>query len=194
MSHRRSRRIIRTPHQLTVFPDIDTPSLNRQLSTMSNPPTLRRATAADSSAALALVTRVLGEYGLRTDADGTDADLADFERHFFSRGGDFVVLLDDSGALAGTCGLYPLDTPAGEPRTVELRKMYLAPALRGRGQGRRLLEWALARARELGFRRMTLETAGVLKEAIALYERHGFTRDGGGTHSCRCDLAYSRDL
>ena len=29
----------------------------------------------------------------------------------------------------------------------------------------------LARARELGFRRMTLETASALKDAIALYER-----------------------
>lgn len=153
------------------------------------PPVLRRATAADSPAALALVTAVLAEYGLKADTCRTDADLADFESHYFARGGDFVVLTGGNGELVGTCGLFPLGDGA-----VELRKMYLAPALRGRGQGRRLLEWALARARELGFRRMTLETAQVLKEAIALYERNGFRPDGAGLHSCRCDTGYSRDL
>jgi len=138
---------------------------------------------------LALVTAVLAEYGLRPDPAGTDADLADIERNYFTRGGDFVVLTDAAGAIVGSCGLHPL-----ADGTVELRKMYLARTLRGRGQGRRLLDWALARARALGFRRMTLETASALKEAIALYERHGFRRDPGGHPSGRCDLTFSREL
>lgn len=150
---------------------------------------LRRATAADSQASLALVTAVLLEFGLSPDAHGTDADLADFEANYFAPGGDFALLTDAAGAIVGTCGLAPIGNGA-----VELRKMYLSPAVRGQGQGRRLLEWALNRARELGFRRMTLETAAVLKDAIALYERNGFTLDHSGVHSCRCDAGYSRDL
>lgn len=160
---------------------------------MPEAPALRRPTAADSAAALALVATVLHEFGLKPDPTCTDADLADFERHYFARGGDFAVLVDAHGAIVGTCGLYPFEG-ADAPRTVELRKMYLAPALRGRGQGRRLLEWALARARELGFTRMTLETAAVLQDAVALYERNGFKPDCGGLHSCRCDAGYARDL
>lgn len=160
----------------------------------SSAPLLRRATPTDSAAVFALVDASLREFGLKTDPQGTDADVSDFAAHYFARGGDFVVLVNASDAVVGTCGLYPVDVPAGEPRTVELRKMYLAPALRGRGQGRRLLEWAFARACELGFHRMTLETATVLRDAIALYERNGFTRACGGAHSCRCDLVYSRDL
>ncbi len=161
---------------------------------MPDVPALRRATAADRAASLALVSTALEEFGLQADAGGTDSDLADLERHYFARGGDFVVLVNALGAVVGTCGLYPLDGPAAAPGTVELRKMYLAPALRGHGQGRRLLEWALARARELGFRRMTLETAAVLKDAIALYERNGFNPDCRSLHSCRCDTGYARDL
>lgn len=155
----------------------------------ASPPQLRRACVEDSAACRALVSATLAEFGLRPDPCGTDADLADFDAHYFARGGDFAVLVDESGAIVGTCGLFPL-----EPTVVELRKMYLVPALRGRGQGRRLLDWALARARSLGFHRMTLETATVLKDAIALYERNGFRRDSAGAHSCRCDLAYARDL
>lgn len=152
-------------------------------------PSLRRATPADALAATAVVVAALREHGLAPDPDGTDADLADLTAHYFARGGDFVVLVDAAGVVVGTCGLYPL-----EPGVVELRKMYLVPAWRGRGQGRRLLDWAIARARELGFRRMTLETATVLRDAIALYERAGFTRTCGGAHSGRCDRAYARDL
>ncbi len=158
------------------------------------PPTLRRATSADAPAVRALVDAVLAEFGLRSDPAGTDADLADLDRHYLSAGGDFAVLVDDAGRIVGTCGLHPVDTPEGVPRTVELRKMYLEPSLRGRGQGRRLLDWALTRARQLGFGRMTLETATVLKDARRLYERHGFLPDPAGVHSCRCDLAYGRDL
>lgn len=150
---------------------------------------LRRAGTADSPSVRALVNGVLAEFGLRPDPGGTDADLDDLEAAFAARGGDFAVLVDATGAIVGTCGLFPV-----EPGVVELRKMYLLPAWRGRGQGRRLLEWALTRARELGFRRMTLETASVLQDALALYERHGFTRTGGQLHTCRCDLAYARDL
>lgn len=150
---------------------------------------LRRAGRDDSAACLALVNAALAEFGLRPEPCGTDADLADLDAHYFARGGDFAVLVDESGAIVGTCGLFPL-----EPCIVELRKMYLAPTIRGRGEGRRLLDWAFARARELGFRRMTLETATALRDAIALYERNGFTRTCTGAHSCRCDLAYARDL
>jgi putative acetyltransferase len=91
--------------------------------------------------------------------------------------------------VVGSCGLYPVSA-----EIIELRKMYVAPAVRGSGQGRRLLDWALARSRELGFRRIRLETASVLKTAIALYEQNGFRPDADGIHCVRCDLAFSREL
>ena len=53
--------------------------------------------------------------------------------------------------------------------------MYLHKSQRGRGLGKFLLDSALAQARELGFTRVTLETASVLKEAIALYESLVYT-------------------
>ncbi|HET7538067.1 MAG TPA: GNAT family N-acetyltransferase [Candidatus Didemnitutus sp.] len=152
-------------------------------------PTLRRAGPADSAGALELVAAALHEHALPFDPAATDADLADFETHYFKRGGDFAVLIDAAGSVVGSCGLYPV-----APGVIEIRKMYVAPALRGTGQGRRLLDWAFARSRELGFRRIRLETASVLKAAIALYEQNGFRRDAEPCQCCRCDLAYSREL
>ncbi len=152
-------------------------------------PVLRRATRADGAPVLALVTGILHEFGLRPDPSGTDDDLRDIEAAYHAAGGDFVVLVDADERIVGCCGLYRCDASV-----VELRKMYVAAALRGQGQGRRLLDWALARGRELGFRRMDLETNSVLQTAIAQYVRRGFKPVAGGCHTSRCDAAYSREL
>lgn len=153
------------------------------------PPTLRPALDADSPAVQALVFAALREHGMTPDPTGTDADLAQLEARFAGRGGDFSVLVDADGRVVGTCGLYP-----ESDGTIELRKMYLAPALRGRGQGRRLLHWALRRARQLGFKRIVLETADVLQPAIALYEAEGFERLSCGCSTSRCNRRYQRVL
>jgi len=72
--------------------------------------------------------------------------------------------------------------------------MYLHRDYRGRGLGKWLLEHALAEGRRLGFKRVTLETASVLKEAIRLYEAYGFQPYRPTHLSCRCDQAYSLNL
>jgi putative acetyltransferase len=72
--------------------------------------------------------------------------------------------------------------------------MYLSQKVRGQGQGRRLLEYALAQAKEIGFRRVVLEMASVLKEAIALYQLYGFRPYEAPHLSQRCDGAYVLDL
>ena len=149
---------------------------------------LRPATNADGPGVLALVTRVLREYGLEPDTAGLDADLGDIGKHYLA-GGSFDVLVEESGAIVGSVGLHPVDAT-----TCELRKMYLAPGVRGGGQGARLLDHALARARELGFARVTLETAAVLKTAIALYKRRGFQSLPAAPLASRCDQAYYLNL
>lgn len=149
-------------------------------------PSLRPATNADAPAVRELVFGVLREYGLAPDPDCTDSDLADIEAAYHRRGGRFGVLVDEAaGQVLGSVGLYPVDE-----QTVELRKMYLRRNARGRGLGRRMLEHALAEARRMGFARVTLETASVLTEAIALYRRYGFTPFDAPHCSRRCDQTY----
>lgn len=157
---------------------------------------LRPATDADGEAVRAVVFSVLREYGLQPDPAGTDLDLFRIEATYPRSGGAFAVLVDGAGTVVGTAGLKPVEAggPGPEPGTVELRKMYLLPAHRGRGWGKALFVWALAEARRLGFRRMTLETATVLREAIRLYERHGFRRLPVCPHAGRCDLVMEREL
>ncbi|HOZ49211.1 MAG TPA: GNAT family N-acetyltransferase [Candidatus Hydrogenedentes bacterium] len=150
---------------------------------------IRAATNADAPAIRGLVFGVLAEYGLEPDPAGTDIDLDDIEAGYMARGGWFEVVEDADVLIVGSAGLYPLDSS-----TCELRKMYLAPQVRGLGLGRHLMERAMAAAVALGFHRMVLETAAVLVEAIALYRQYGFRPYTPEHLAARCDQAYERRL
>lgn len=152
-------------------------------------PRLRPATNHDAKDVKDLVFTVLGEYGLEPDPDQTDADLEDIEESYYARGGAFYVLETQAGEIIGAYGLFPMG--AG---TCELRKMYLHADHRGQGLGKRLLEDALDNARRLGFKQIVLETASVLKEAVTLYKRYGFTPHPTNHLSPRCDQAHVIEL
>jgi GNAT superfamily N-acetyltransferase len=83
------------------------------------------------------------------------------------RGAFLVVYLDRKPVGCGAVRL--LDDETGE-----LKRMYVAPELRGRGLGRGLVAALEAEALALGARRLVLET-GVLQEAaLSLYRNTGF--------------------
>jgi putative acetyltransferase len=150
--------------------------------------TTRSATNADGDQIQRLVFGILDEYKLSPDINGTDADIADIEANYLGRGGVFEVVENENGTIVGTIGLYPLNET-----TIELRKMYLHPSIRGQGLGKKLLERIIKRARELGYLRVYLETASILKAAVHLYESAGF-RPVQERHTARCDQAYVLEL
>lgn len=149
---------------------------------------IRMASNSDVENIKALVFGVLDEFGLEPDLAGTDLDLLDTEASYIDRGGIFEVLEDDNGELVGTIGLYPLDD-----RTIELRKMYFAPEVRGRGLGGWILERTIENARNLGYLSIYLETASVLRQAVHLYEKFGFL-PVDVKHTPRCDQGYVLEL
>ena len=149
---------------------------------------LRPATNDDCRAVQDLVYGVLAEYALAPDPNGTDKDITNLEANYFDRGGDFEVLVNSENSIVGSIGLYPLDA-----ETIELRKMYFAPSIRGLGLGRKLLDRTIEKARNMGYLRVYLETARVLKQAVHLYEAFGFA-PVDVKHTPRCDQAYMLEL
>lgn len=151
---------------------------------------VRPVREADVPEVIAIVSRVLAEFGLRFgDGAETDAELHALPTSYRGRGGELWVATDDAGRLVGTCGLFPV-----APDTFELRKMYLLPEARGRGLGKRLLSVALAWARQQGATRVVLDTAEQMKRAIELYEANGFVRDDTQVRGSRCSRGYVRRL
>jgi putative acetyltransferase len=149
---------------------------------------VRSAINVDCERVQKLVFGVLREYGLEPEVDGIDRDLSDIESNYIKRGGLFEIIEDSEGNLLGTVGLYPIDE-----KTVELRKMYFVKDFRGKGFGKKTLKRMIEKAGELGFKKIYLETASVLKVAIGLYEKFGF-QSVVDLHSPRCDKAYYLDI
>jgi GNAT superfamily N-acetyltransferase len=79
----------------------------------------------------------------------------------------FLGLVD--GECVGVVGVRRFDETS-----CELKRMYVRPGTRRAGLGRRLAEAAVAAARELGYRRMLLDTVEDMHAANALYESLGF--------------------
>jgi putative acetyltransferase len=76
------------------------------------------------------------------------------------------------GAVLGTIAL------ARKPGYGEVKSMFVAPAARGRGVARALLDHVEGVARQMGLPLLRLETGNLLTAAIALYEAQGFRRCG----------------
>lgn len=116
--------------------------------------------------------------------------LGDPEAHILRDGGQvlFAICRDADGVerAVGTVALKH----EGEG-VYELTKMAVAPATRGGGVGRRLMEAALARFHALGGRELFLESSSKLGPALALYESVGFRHRPAprpGSHYARADV------
>ncbi len=84
--------------------------------------------------------------------------------------GTFLVARVDGRAVG--CGAVRLLDPA----TVEVKRMYVEPELRGHGVAKEILKHLEDAGRELGAKRSVLETGVFQDEAIGLYRRAGYTQ------------------
>jgi diamine N-acetyltransferase len=90
-----------------------------------------------------------------------------------------VRIAMDGDKVAGFVKLGPVDFP-GEwtPDTIELHQLYVLGPWQGEGIAPALMEWAIARAREQGYRRMVLSVFVDNARARRFYARHGFVEFG----------------
>jgi ribosomal protein S18 acetylase RimI-like enzyme len=101
--------------------------------------------------------------------------LADVERHFLNAGGEFLVA-EQGAHLVGMGGIRP--NSASEAEVLHIR---VHPATRRQGVGRLLMNELEGRARDLGFRRLHLDTATNQPDAVAFYGALGYMDAGTET-------------
>ncbi len=133
---------------------------------------IREATDADSPAIVEVIGGVYREYGDLLDLDGYDRDLLAIEERYAGRGGAFVVL-EVEGRIGGTHGVLPV---AGRAGVVVFRRLYLDRSLRGRGHGRRLMDWTIDWARSRGFHRVEFWSDVRFEHAHRFFRQFGFER------------------
>ena len=96
------------------------------------------------------------------------------------REAELWLAVDDESAVLGCVTYCPPGSPwreiAVDDSEGEFRMLAVAPAARGRGVGRTLVERCLERTRELGQLRLVLCTERGMAAAHRLYAGFGFTR------------------
>lgn len=128
-------------------------------------------------------------------ADWLDFDLCfqGFEQELATLPGSYTPpegglwLARFEGELAGVVGLRPL----AEAGACELKRLWIRPAHRGHGLGRRLTGTAIAAAQTAGYRVMRLDTVGsLMREARALYDDLGFRETAPYYHNPHPEVSY----
>jgi len=85
-----------------------------------------------------------------------------------------LLLAECEGQPAGCVALHKLD---GD--TCEMKRLYLRSLFRGKGLGRALADRIITEARQIGYRRMRLDTVEpVMQDAVAMYRKIGFREIG----------------
>src|SRR3954453_5451181 len=118
-----------------------------------------------------------------------DAELAGLPGAYAPPAGRLVVA-DVGGELAGCVALRP-----HQPGVCELKRLYVRPAYRGQGLGRRLLEALLAEAVAAGYREAVFDILESMTAALALYRSFEFQpTEPYGCHPVAGSLAFRKVL
>lgn len=127
---------------------------------------------ADSPERIATARELFREYaqaiGTDLEYQGFSAELAALPAPYVPPRGALLIARIECG-VAGCVALRPLDDHQGE-----MKRLYVRPAYRKFGLGKRLVDAVVDAARGAGYRELRLDTLASMTSAQALYRRLGF--------------------
>lgn len=149
--------------------------------------TLRKITPADNPVLAQIIRSTLKEFKANKPGTVYYDESTDRLSEVFTLEKSMYFIAETDNSIVGGAGIYP--TEGLPPDTCELVKMYLLPGARGKGVGKTLIHACFDHARQLGYKKMYLETMPELKAAIGMYEKSGFIPLKGpignsGHHGC----------
>lgn len=117
--------------------------------------------------------RLVREYTLSLGIDLTfqdiETELSNLKEKFEGNGGGFFLARSEN-EIVGCVGFWRIDS-----NTCELKRLYVVPTARGQQLGEQLVQSVFARAREMQYTLILLDTIDTMTTAIRIYHRMGFT-------------------
>jgi putative acetyltransferase len=133
---------------------------------------IRKIQPSDNPHLALIIRNALAEFGANKPGTVFYDDTTDHLYELFQEPGSIYYVAERDGEILGGAGIYPsTGLPEG---TCELVKMYLKPATRGLGLGRKLIEQCLEFAKGFRYAQVYIETMPELRKALSVYEKFGF--------------------
>jgi len=161
------------------------------------PSTIRTRTIqpADNAALAVIIRNSLAEFGANKPGTVFYDPSTDALYELFQAPGSTYFVAEHDGRILGGAGIFP--SPGLPEGVCELVKMYLHKDTRGKGLGRQLIEKCLDTARNMGYKKVYLETMPELRKAVSVYEKFGFdylSGPMGNTGHFGCDVWMLKEL
>lgn len=116
--------------------------------------------------------RLVEEYAASLNVDlsfqGIAHELEHLATEYAPPTGVFLLAREENSDL-GCVGVRHFSDGVGE-----VKRLFVSPAARGRGVGRLLAEGIVGTAKQLGYKRLVLDTLPFMNEALVLYQSLGF--------------------
>ncbi|GGE98419.1 putative acetyltransferase [Chishuiella changwenlii] len=133
---------------------------------------IRRIRLEDNAAMANILRTSLEEFNLNIPGTAYFDESTDRLFQSFQIDNSAYFVAEENGEIIGGAGIYPTK---GLPNdTVELVKMYMSSASRGKGIGKMLMLECIAFAKQSGYNNIYLETLPELSAAVSAYEKLGF--------------------
>lgn len=100
--------------------------------------------------------------------DSLDTDLKNIPKVYDQGSGAFVIAEQD-GAVIGMGAVRRVDA-----ETAEIKRMRVLPEYQGQGLSTRLLKLLEGKAKELGYKRLVLDTSLKQEAAVHMYSKYGY--------------------
>ena len=157
----------------------------------------------DTPADLEAVRALFVDYQASLDIDlcfqGFDEEVRTLPGEYVDPMGALILALID-GVPAGCCGLRPM-LSSDHVNACEMKRLFVRPAFRGFGLGRRLVERIVMQAQMAGYATMLLDTLSDMETARALYHEVGFVEVAPyyhnpipGAHYLKVDLTAAQSI
>ena len=129
--------------------------------------------SAESPQQIAAIHELFLEYA---NSLGFSLCFQSFDQELAALPGDYappdgrLLLATSNGHPAGCVALHKL-----APEICEMKRLYVRPQFRGKGLGRELAETIISEARQIGYKRLRLDTVEpAMKTAVEMYRQFGF--------------------